>query len=478
MDNPFSPATYALLKKLNKTEIDAWLAAHVDPETGYVLDDSLTLENAAAQAKAVGDALALKAPLASAELTGTPTAPTPAAGDSSTKIATTAFIQGEIATESAALEQMILASFPTDSTSNQPVASFADGADGIPVKALTVSIVPVQSGSGNPSPDNVRPISGWTGANIFRQGINIFGGTLSPGKLRDSDGVYQNYAGWRCTQTYIPVKPNMSVCFANDKSYTGDVQVYFYDKDKTYLGFSAGGASPVYWHFGEAVSFAGFTYSSKIAFCRFAFGTDDAPDGMNVSVNIPHTDSTYHAYSGTTYPVSWQDEAGTVYGGTLDVTTGLLTATHKGVNMGDLSWTKYTSGDSWCFYADLAGAKTYAANASPDWMCSAYIKGSATSLASACSSANVYHVLPRTSNATAMINNPDYSDATAFTNAVKNQTLVYDLAAPVTYQLTPTEVKTLLGANNIFADCGDIVSLDYRADTTLYIAKKIAEATA
>lgn len=37
-----------------------------------------------------------KAPLASPALTGTPTAPTPTAGDSSTKIATTAFVQGEL----------------------------------------------------------------------------------------------------------------------------------------------------------------------------------------------------------------------------------------------------------------------------------------------------------------------------------------------------------------------------------------------
>ena len=53
MDKQFSPATYALLRG----SIDDWLSEHVDPETGYVLDDSLTLENAAAQAKAVGDAL-------------------------------------------------------------------------------------------------------------------------------------------------------------------------------------------------------------------------------------------------------------------------------------------------------------------------------------------------------------------------------------------------------------------------------------
>lgn len=42
-------------------------------------------------------ALDLKAPLASPALTGTPTAPTPGAGDSSTKLSTTAFVAGELA---------------------------------------------------------------------------------------------------------------------------------------------------------------------------------------------------------------------------------------------------------------------------------------------------------------------------------------------------------------------------------------------
>ena len=41
-------------------------------------------------------ALALKAPLASPAFTGTPTAPTPTAGDNSTKVATTAFVQAAV----------------------------------------------------------------------------------------------------------------------------------------------------------------------------------------------------------------------------------------------------------------------------------------------------------------------------------------------------------------------------------------------
>lgn len=49
------------------------------------------------QSGGTASALALKAPLNSPDLTGTPTAPTPTSGDNSTRIATTAFVEGEIA---------------------------------------------------------------------------------------------------------------------------------------------------------------------------------------------------------------------------------------------------------------------------------------------------------------------------------------------------------------------------------------------
>ena len=49
-------------------------------------------------------------------------------------------------------------------------------------------------------------------------------------------------------------------------------------------------------------------------------------------------------------------------------------------------------------------------------------------------------------------------------------TIIYELATPQTYQLAPHEVKSLLGANNIFADTGD-TSAEYRADTKLYIER-------
>ena len=73
-----------------------------------------------------------------------------------------------------------------------------------------------------------------------------------------------------------------------------------------------------------------------------------------------------------------------------------------------------------------------------------------------------------------IIKDSRYTDPTAFKSAMNGVKLVYILATPTTVQLTPTEVKSLLGDNNIWSDTGDVVA-EYRADTTLVI-NKILEA--
>ena len=47
------------------------------------------------------------------------------------------------------------------------------------------------------------------------------------------------------------------------------------------------------------------------------------------------------------------------------------------------------------------------------------------------------------------------------------------LASPRTYTLGARQIGTLPGQNSVWADTG-AVSVDYRADPTLYIGKKIA----
>ena len=67
------------------------------------------------------------------------------------------------------------------------MASFADGTD-LPLKSLLVNIEPVQSGSGDPSPTNIRPIGGWDAVGVHNGntvvttislGRTVYGGMLN-----------------------------------------------------------------------------------------------------------------------------------------------------------------------------------------------------------------------------------------------------------------------------------------------------------
>lgn len=163
--------------------------------------------------------------------------------------------------------------------------------------------------------------------------------------------------------------------------------------------------------------------------------------GCNVTVS-PTSDPN----DGTVYPISWQTEAGTVYGGTVDFKTGVLTVTwvNKTLRWGDGSNpTAFTSNTRKSFLID--------------YPCNPQTRASSIS-----------DVLPWTEHYTRDI--PHFYISTSYTvtyvfmpndtSADANINICYPIGTPFTYQLTPAQVEALLGTNYISADTGDI-SLTY-----------------
>jgi uncharacterized coiled-coil protein SlyX len=240
---------------------------------------------------------------------------------------------------------------PTETASGS-VASFPDGADNIPLESLVVGINPVQSGEGDPSPTNVRPITGLT--------------------------------------------------------------------------------------------------------------------GMTVNAN------------GTEIPISWESEAGTIYGGSLDVLTGVLTVDRAFVDLGTLEWGKASAETKYPrFYSNsLKGIikPTDASDTVTDAICSDY-KATDFNTVYRGDTNSVFAVVNVQSGAKGSFSIIDsrFDNADDFKAAMNGVQFCYPLLKPITYQLTPHEAKTLLGQNNIYADTGD-TSVEYRADIKAYINRKIAEA--
>ena len=307
---------------------------------------------------------------------------------------------------------------------------------------------------------NICPITGWTGANVYRTGTNLLdASTITDGyALNTANGGTYSNANWQAEEGYIPVtgeKITLSWESASGNYYQANV--CFYNGAKTFISNSG-------------TSWSGYAYShtfdipSGAAFARFSWAavvSSNPYPRTNVRVNLGTSDLGYEPYSGTTYPISFSS-AGTVYGGTLDVTTGLLTVDKASVDMGDLSYTRFIGAgyERYIFYSDIAGAKS-----DTPLQSSMYHYGTSSTSGSTIANQGDGYIGRQnvTGGIRTIITNDAYTDAESFETAMDGQIIVYDLATPITYQLTPTEVKTLLEDNNIWADTGDS-TVKYRVD--------------
>lgn len=350
------------------------------------------------------------------------------------------------------------------------IASFSDGADNVPVKNLVVNIEPVQAGSGDPSPDNVRPISGWTGVKVSRAGINIWDEEWEEGTFNTTTGVNIVYSNQLRSKNIIKIKPNTTY-FWNSPMYNW---IIFYDKYGNVIEKPVVTDSGTSSKSGNAISVSAmhvFTTPANAYGTRFYTGTYNVPYKNNIGINYPSTDTDYHPGYAKTYDISLPSEAGTVYGGTLDVASGVLTVDRAMVDLGTLNW----SNEYVQRYSVFIAKANIAAVNSNKTLCSAYLY-SALSVGATRpdKTINVGNPYFDSLRKTITVKDTSYTDVTAFKTAMSGIQLVCELDAPLTYQLTPQEVKTLLGQNNIFADAGD-VNVDYIADTKLYIDKKFTE---
>lgn len=359
----------------------------------------------------------------------------------------------------------IEAGFPQKSASGS-IVTIDDGADNVPVVSLTAQIVPVQSGSGDPAPNNVRPISGWTGAQIHVTGKNL---------LPSNRTAYSSSSAY----IYIPaIMPpdTLATMSLTDKNTSVDVS-------GCYLGFAAdydGTVNPTEYRWvinNGSVMNEKRNISQVGSLTKLCQGiiiypsTDEVFNKLfsrfNIQVEFGYPASTFAPYADNTVSITFPDSAGTVYGGTLVLNqdgTADLTVTHAEADFGDLDWF-YSEWTVNYFGAFVPGRSHNAFNV----FSSLYPTATTEQVAAMgdkkiVGSSTTDHVFLRDSS---------YTDAATFKAAMAGVQLVYELATPQTYHIEDVElVKTLYGLNNIWADAGDI-SLVYRADPATFTSEQI-----
>ena len=346
------------------------------------------------------------------------------------------------------------------------------------VTTLNANGIHVQIERGSTAPtswtpySNICPITGWTGAKVTRTGTNLLPTTASGrtyGGITytvNSDGSI-HVEGTATSTSWLNASAPKTFIKAGTYTLSGGATncgLYI-------VGEFMNGGNINNVTIGGADNGSGKTFTLA----------DDANVYYQLSVSngrvidtviyprltVGSSIAEFATYNGTTYPITFPSEAGTVYGGSLNVTTGVLTVDRAMVDLGTLTWNKITTtGTHWRFWAYL-NAMAYNGE-----MLSSQYKHITSSqqylgeigIASQSSGGNYL----------AMVSDERFSDAATFKTAMSGVQLVYELATPITYTLTPQEIRTLLGNNNIWADTGD-VTVGYKADTKLYIDKKFAE---
>lgn len=302
------------------------------------------------------------------------------------------------------------------------VVSFHAGASGLPLEKCVVQIEPVQDLHGY---DHPWPAGG--GKNLL--GFKIPNGSITTGGVtitQNNDGsitingTSNARFAWnqaRGVETFAPQKLIAGTKYilsgsANRPQGQTYVQlIYKDDVTEEVVSIVSQNATP------ESVTPTNNCTLANV-YCTITNGVTFLNDKIYPQFEIGTSASSYTPYSnicpitgwtganvyvspttdaedGQTYTIAFPSEAGTVYGGTLDAVSGVLVVDRMNI----ASYNGETLPGKWISDRDV------------------YVEG-----------------------------------ATPMTGAQ----VVYELAEPITYHLTPTEITTLLGVNNIWSDAGDI----------------------
>ncbi len=203
------------------------------------------------------------------------------------------------------------------------IATFDASAADMPLKGLTANIGPVQSGSGVPSPDNVRPITGLTGCKLHHTGVSLIGGdafigntfskTATGYKLSYNGSSIGNRASGYADIRGIPAG-RYTIAMLNP-SYPEGAEVN--------IRRSTAGSTVTMGVIIGSNAYGRRTYNipENTTSLQLYILPDTIPLNSSITMSdivIVREDDEPEPYKGNIYNITFPSEAGTVYGGTLD----------------------------------------------------------------------------------------------------------------------------------------------------------------
>ena len=339
--------------------------------------------------------------------------------------------------------------------------------------SIQAQIVPVQEGEGDPSPENVRPISGWDAANLWVGGKNLF----DPGKAIYNPDYWsydEEKNEWKAEESQatffyvvLNLKPGTYTLTAQVTELSGDIaRLLVRTGDGVALAqknFNSVGDMLLEWDCEAEGTYrigAGGLSTGKVYIkdVMFSFGSDSPA---------------YEPYQGQTITIPFGQN---VYGGTLDWTTGVLTAKWKKIPL--LSASKFSvyretgiTIPGFLDYSPVAGTGVGVCSHAPlskDLNTPGVVYG--------WGSTSLYWI-----GVLSEIGVTTVAEFQSWLNAQSEEGTPVEMCVPtsepITIQLTPQEILALSGVNTICADTGD-VTVSGRSDPNAVIQQLAARIAA
>ena len=311
--------------------------------------------------------------------------------------------------------------------------------------------------------ENICPITGKTGTKVFRTGRNIVPNNMTNGTnngityTKNADGSVhiQGTATATSSRTLCAV-PN------GDLSVVDGVKYKFYNNgssSSTYrVRFSSiikeTGATA---NWNDYTQVNGFTIDESVYDYRnfqiYVVSGQTVDKIIYPMLEVADiATGEYEPYKGTQYPITFGRE---VYGGTLDIVSGVLTVTQ--------GYYELPSTLDWSTSSVLVG-RYYIKNATLNIGAKRFGRLICNQAKGVQVSTTVLGECYLDTNGQFAVNT-SYSTVADFKQSIAGNpiAIAYELATPQTYQLTPTQVELLKGTNNIWADGNSTLNITYLA---------------
>lgn len=298
---------------------------------------------------------------------------------------------------------------------------------------------------------NECPISGWDGADVWHTGENILEDEFELGTLVINTGAPAESTTYKRSKNFVRICPNTKYYV---KSASG-IFIKYYDENHTVVTDT--------WDLNNSRNVE-ITTNSKAYYLKVVFPA--SMDESTFCINYPSTDQDYHAYVGDSRQISWQDEAGTVYGGKAEIIAGDLTRNDKALVL-DPTW-------NWTLNSRAASPGGYyfscmdpnqqtdvlqdAGQTLSKERCSEFKIGNPYTTKDACA-----WFFYQNGHSYARVGFPDsmgidiVEKFKTWLSGLTNPVVIkYPLETPEPISIDPTPISTQVGTNTIWADAGDV----------------------